>query len=309
MRQRKKLALLCAHIPHLDPRIGWMADTLSQIYSCDIYSYASYYPMGVNEFSKKLFLKNEHVYQRHNVKIIEKKLSLTKSNAFTIALHDAICYTENSNKKHFENLINIINKSKKLRLETNQYTKRFRKALKSIFATIRMTKSWHDVLTFYSRLYNHCSQVTINDVLAHFKFSYLHLWDALSKLTKYDVICCADLDTLLIACHYKLKYNCTIIYDCHEIYWASRNNATRDFEITTKLYEKSLIQHVDKIITVTPQIRNYFIDNYNINPSNIIAIPNASPVYQQWQPALHALPVGCRFPAPAQPADRVQLFA
>jgi len=100
----------------------------------------------------------------------------------------------------------------------------------------------------------------------------LHLWwnkgykDAIKlyKETPFDVVHCHDLSSLPIGIKLKKKLDLPLIYDAHEI-WGYM--VVKDF---TKLWasyylrkEKSIIKHVDKIITVNQPLKDYFSEISN----------------------------------------------
>jgi len=268
MDKSKSLALLCAHVPHLDPRIEWMASSLSKQHTLKVFAYASYYPTGWDEYLKGAFLKEHRIYLDYDTIIttIQKINSEFLNRFFLESLADInILKTQNS-LTFIERLKNLLQK-------------------KTTLTTVNQSNILTSILhkNILKRKTKLKKMLGINYYLVqHFVSSFYHL-SKCQQFTndKFDEIYCADLDSLLVGVIYKHNFGAKLIYDAHEIYWASRNNTNPAFEKFMLEYERALLPHVDKFITVSDPIEDYYLKHNACLTGKSITIPNAAPSTQQ----------------------------
>jgi len=104
-------------------------------------------------------------------------------------------------------------------------------------------------------------------ILPHDLFREVFWWRAAYKKAmklyrsgyKFDVVHCHDLDTLPVGVWLKEKLGIKLIYDAHEIFGYMIARDMPKIVVNTAFWlEKTLIRHVDHVITVTEFNKNYF---------------------------------------------------
>jgi len=113
------------------------------------------------------------------------------------------------------------------------------------------------------------------------KIGICFLWYKIIKilyslpLNKYSILHCNDLNTLPIGVIVKKLFNknVKIVYDAHE-YETEMNGLQGTQKTVTKFLERTLIKHVDKVITVSDAIADEYVRLYNIEkPSLVLNTP------------------------------------
>jgi len=98
----------------------------------------------------------------------------------------------------------------------------------------------------------------------------------LNEINAFHVIHCHDLDTLLIGIALKRKLGLPLVYDAHEIYGYMATGITPEWacRIFSRL-EKRLIRNVDRIITVSEAVEEYFA---TMTDKAIVIVMNCKPL-------------------------------
>jgi glycosyltransferase involved in cell wall biosynthesis len=101
-------------------------------------------------------------------------------------------------------------------------------------------------------------------------------WKYLRTLPeKPDVVHCNDLDTLLVGVLAKRRYGCRLVYDAHEFYPLSDPHGRwLDIGIFS-LIERVLIRQADAVVTVNPPLAKAMSDAYGLD--RVYSVPNAEP--------------------------------
>jgi glycosyltransferase involved in cell wall biosynthesis len=110
-------------------------------------------------------------------------------------------------------------------------------------------------------------------------------WKYLRGLTeKPDIVHCNDLDTLLVGALAKQRYGCRLVYDAHEFYpFSDPHGRWLDIGFFW-LLERVLIRWADAVVTVNPPLAEAMREAYGIDP--VYSVPNAEP----WQDRRSASP-------------------
>lgn len=92
---------------------------------------------------------------------------------------------------------------------------------------------------------------------------------------KPDVVDCNDLDTLLVGIWAKQTFGCSVVYDAHEYYpHSDPYGRWLDIAFFSGL-ERFLIRRADGIVTVSPPLAHQMKQAYGVD--RIYAVPNAEP--------------------------------
>jgi glycosyltransferase involved in cell wall biosynthesis len=294
---KKKLALFCSHLAHLDPRIEWMADSLSKNYEVTIYSYVSYFPAGFDESSLKDLLKSESIYNNHNVELLfPRKLDLQAVESHFYARVNKILTDRKKElfSEFIKNLIVsgvLIDEAEQIKPQNISITSKIIDKLRFLFSfkvSLGAKLLW--IKTFTKKMLTGQIQATgiplfadmhdeTRPYFAHFaKGLFCFEKNSNFSCIKYDKVYCADLDALLIGVLSKLERGIPLIYDAHEIYWASKFGASASFENIMREFEKLLIPYIDNFITVSPQIKQYYVNENKGLLKHCLSIPNACPL-------------------------------
>jgi glycosyltransferase involved in cell wall biosynthesis len=111
-------------------------------------------------------------------------------------------------------------------------------------------------------------------------------WKHLRALPeKPDIVHCNDLDTLLVGVLAKRRYGCRLVYDAHEFYPVSDPHG-RWLDIGFfSLIERVLIRQADSVVTVNPPLAEAMSQAYGLD--RVYSVPNAEP-WVDWRPACPA---------------------
>jgi len=91
-----------------------------------------------------------------------------------------------------------------------------------------------------------------------------------------DIVHCNDLDTLLVGVKLKKKYGCRVVYDAHE-YWPFSDPHFARFETRFyTFYEGLLVGQADRVITVNPYLASRLVADYALQ--DVTSVPNAVPL-------------------------------
>lgn len=98
-----------------------------------------------------------------------------------------------------------------------------------------------------------------------------------NAIEKPDFVVANDLDSLLPALFLKEKYGCKVTYDAHEFYPYQFPGATKFLITVLSYFEKSLLPEIDSIISVTPQLALEIEKKYSLK-TKVHSIPNCAPL-------------------------------
>ena len=105
------------------------------------------------------------------------------------------------------------------------------------------------------RLYNHIKSVRFLFLILQHSLSHYDVWRYSKK--SYDIINIKDADTLLFGALVKLCQGGRLIYNCYECFPYSMPQSPSWLSCLVLAYERSLVNIVDTIITVTPSMAAY----------------------------------------------------
>lgn len=129
----------------------------------------------------------------------------------------------------------------------------------------------------------------------NFKFSalalsfpfYFNFWESfiikLLNNNSYDYIHLHDLPLIKIAIKVSKKYNIPLIVDLHENrpeimkLYKHVNSFPGNVLISTKRwndYQAKYVKLVNKLILITPEAKEYYVNNFNVDPNKIFVVPN-----------------------------------
>jgi len=97
-----------------------------------------------------------------------------------------------------------------------------------------------------------------------------------------DIIHANDPDALMAAVLVKRLYGCRVVYDAHE-YGPDAYILHTTPRSVFFIYERMLMAHVDEAITVSPPIADKFNERYESRP-HFLVVPNASPLVDDLRP-------------------------
>lgn len=224
----KKILIVCAHEPHLDPRIKWVHDSLRKKFSVEV--------VGINHRStavkeekcvrtlppnregKITFLKQilRKFWQEPKINTIVKFLFLVLLSLFALMVTPIFLFYKALKKLG----INEDFLKKKLIFLNKTYL------IKDVYKFTRLSVDLLD------------SNLTVFNYLIHQR--------------KFDVIYANDFDTLIGVVLFKNQTGVKIIYDCHEFWPHSHTNSSWLHVKFFECLEGIFIQEADHVVTVNP---------------------------------------------------------
>ncbi len=114
----------------------------------------------------------------------------------------------------------------------------------------------------------------------HFKKVPICFLEALEKMdSPMDVIMCADLDALQVGIELKKKYKIPLLYDAHEFFAYIFPHSLKRQERYFLRKEKKLLQQVDYVFTVNPFLAQEMAQQ--CAKPGILSVPNCAPIEKE----------------------------
>lgn len=246
------IAVLCAHEPKKDPRVEMVADSISRNHSVTIVAASACIAEEVVEpkfVIKKLDLHN------HGTNFF--KSPFLKFNWF--------CATALYSIKFAAGCFLLAKRILRYFFKNSMIGRK----LKGYLHTLKRESASEINFTFAYRI---SSMIWL---LLYLEKLYFVLFETLPS--GIDCIYANDFETLMPAVAYKQRNkNCKIIYDCHEFYPYSHNYPPFWYSGILVLLERSLIKHVDTVITVNPLLAQVISKKYGVVVKDIL---NATPYF------------------------------
>jgi glycosyltransferase involved in cell wall biosynthesis len=255
----KRLALLVAQPPDVDPRIDWTASTAADEFDVTVVALSQ--PQGsARRFPGSDRYRTIQVPRRPGL-----RSNLTFAHAVLLAMPLRMLLLGILLGVGSSLLLIVF----PLFWALYQLARRNR-ILRAMTRRLRTAIDWHPlVLTARPRVF-------LATVAMHFAPVARAFEAELDSMDHHpDIVHCCDLDTLLIGVRAKERFGCRLVYDAHEFWPESDPDAAAWERWLYSTYERILIRYADQVITVNPPLARHFEREYGIGP--VISVPNAAP--------------------------------
>lgn len=278
----RKLMMLAAHEPSLDPRIKWEAHSASREYDVTVVGFNDNPEKQHKDATFKTIRLERNLHQGLFTFIVEIKKILESS------LKIRALYFLSLIALFFLGPPFIITQKIAMKLkDIIRKTDLFKTLLKSILFHEKLVPAYSTIAKMYSIAaiyYGTC---------IHFITTGSVFWKYIERNQHPDIIHCNDLDTLIVGVIAKRKFGTKIIYDAHE-FWPYSSTQTPKLLVTLlKLYENFLIKYPDSVITVNHYLADAMKQEYDLN--YIHSIPNCEPWHNSSSNPTHVDFSACNF--------------
>jgi glycosyltransferase involved in cell wall biosynthesis len=267
----KRLYVLAAHEPHLDPRIDWVAELACRFFDVTV--------IGIGDTPPRVWEgKSAPAYKTEQLKL---------SSQGAMAFCWALCRSFWARPKFWLGLtmsacaaivIVPIQLLRTLyRVAVPGFVRsRLRRAVKAIFNSRWFPGSLRRSLQLIA---HHFVRVSW-EIRRRLAITAVTLHQGLHKMPRPDVIYCNDLDTVLAAVILKRTHGCNVIFDAHE-FWSHMNPESVSWEEAIyRAYERELLRRVDCAFTVNHLLAEQMerLLGYHFE-----SLPNCVPVEGAWK--------------------------
>jgi len=256
-RNRRRILMICAHEPSLDPRIRWEAESAARHFDVTV--------LGFNrDDGSRPAAQAEGGYR-----VVHLARPAVTGLAYFWWLKDALPWAATIPLVPFVLLLApAIIAGERLGSALRGAVRRSNEAasasrLRSLVGTVR------------ARLAGRIEHI-LTVLYVQFAPASTAFWKYLHELPeKPDIVHCNDLDTLLVGVLAKRRYGCQLVYDAHEFYPVS-DPYGRWFDIGFfSLIERVLIRQADAVVTVNPPLAQEMSRVYGLD--RVYSVPNAEP--------------------------------
>lgn len=303
MNIKKKLVMLCAHEPNLDPRVKWEYTTASQHFDVTVIGMMDpRTPEVESRPMDSVYIKRVNYLDTNFAKFMREILNSLKrispilyilfvlftiSTIYLLPVFLLYFLISSTRKIYQKGLMNSFRESKIMRkMEYNLPVKYF-KILNAIFFNpiafllkiLEKSFFWKkfDKLLFNVKSINYFYN-SADDLKWLIKY-IIRVNSALSEELKnnknvFQVVHCNDLDSLIAGIVYKSKTGAKLIYDSHEFWPSAQTGAPKFHVLFFASLEFILVRIPDHIFTVNSLLANEMKKIYRLNIKSII---NAEP--------------------------------